>query len=253
MTLYCTQCGTANELSGPQGTCSKCGAAIQQAAPPGANAGASSEAARPTGVTKRTSKLAIAALVCSLLVCLPGLNMLLGVGLGIAALVVIGKSGGRLGGNGLAVGAFIVSGVTVPIIGIMAAIAIPNFIRYQERAKMSEAKANLHGLATAEIMYYTDHSAFAPMDPVPARLTGDLTAVGPDEGSKELQWKPEGRVRFQYRAVVTGTPPDQKVLLTADGYGIGTDENGNARGDRPHAEIEVTTNGIGEFHSSLDR
>ena len=35
--------------------------------------------------------------------------------------------------------------IVVAIIGILAAIAIPNFIKFQARSKQSEAKANLKG------------------------------------------------------------------------------------------------------------
>jgi type IV pilus assembly protein PilA len=40
--------------------------------------------------------------------------------------------------------------IVVAIIGILAAIAIPNFIRFQARSKQSEAKANLKSLFTAQ-------------------------------------------------------------------------------------------------------
>ena len=39
--------------------------------------------------------------------------------------------------------------IVVAIIGILAAIAIPNFMKFQARAKQSEAKANLKGMFTA--------------------------------------------------------------------------------------------------------
>jgi len=40
--------------------------------------------------------------------------------------------------------------IVVAIIGILAAIAIPNFIRFQARSKQGEAKANLKALFSAE-------------------------------------------------------------------------------------------------------
>jgi len=40
--------------------------------------------------------------------------------------------------------------IVVAIIGILAAIAIPNFIKFQARSKQSEAKANLKSFFTAE-------------------------------------------------------------------------------------------------------
>jgi len=36
--------------------------------------------------------------------------------------------------------------IVVAIIGLLAALAIPNFIRFQARSKQSEVKANLKGL-----------------------------------------------------------------------------------------------------------
>src|SRR5260370_3924650 len=43
--------------------------------------------------------------------------------------------------------------IVVAIIGILAAIAIPNFIKFQARSKQSEAKANLKASFTAEKAY----------------------------------------------------------------------------------------------------
>jgi type IV pilus assembly protein PilA len=40
--------------------------------------------------------------------------------------------------------------IVVAIIGILAAIAIPNFVKYQLRSKFSEASSNLEGLRKAE-------------------------------------------------------------------------------------------------------
>ena len=37
--------------------------------------------------------------------------------------------------------------IVVAIIGILAAIAVPNFIRFQARSKQAEAKANLKALS----------------------------------------------------------------------------------------------------------
>ena len=53
--------------------------------------------------------------------------------------------------------------IVVAIIGILAAIAIPNFIKFQARAKTSEAKTNLKAVYTAERAYFQEkdnYSAF---------------------------------------------------------------------------------------------
>src|SRR6476661_5480990 len=50
--------------------------------------------------------------------------------------------------------------IVVAIIGILAAIAIPNFIRFQARAKQSEAKANLKAVFTAQRAYYQEKDRY---------------------------------------------------------------------------------------------
>src|SRR5256886_10147516 len=51
--------------------------------------------------------------------------------------------------------------IVVAIIGILAAIAIPNFIKFQARSKQSEAKANLKAAFTAEKPYIQEKDAFS--------------------------------------------------------------------------------------------
>src|SRR5437773_1453977 len=51
--------------------------------------------------------------------------------------------------------------IVVAIIGILAAIAIPNFIKFQARSKQSEAKANLKAMFTAEKAFYQEKDRFS--------------------------------------------------------------------------------------------
>ena len=51
--------------------------------------------------------------------------------------------------------------IVVAIIGILAALAIPNFIRFQARSKQSEVKANLKSMFTAERSYYQEHDTYS--------------------------------------------------------------------------------------------
>ncbi len=50
--------------------------------------------------------------------------------------------------------------IVVAIIGILAAIAIPNFLRFQAKSKQSEAKGNLGGIFTAEVAYQGERNFF---------------------------------------------------------------------------------------------
>ena len=50
--------------------------------------------------------------------------------------------------------------IVVAIIGILAAIAIPNFMRYQAKSKQSEAKVNLGSIYTSEVTYQAERDTF---------------------------------------------------------------------------------------------
>ena len=50
--------------------------------------------------------------------------------------------------------------IVVAIIGILAAIAIPNFLAYQARAKQSEAKTTLGGIYTSEVGYFGEWNTY---------------------------------------------------------------------------------------------
>ena len=51
--------------------------------------------------------------------------------------------------------------IVIAIIGILAAIAIPNFLNYQCKAKQSEAKSNLGNIRTSEEAYFAEFDIYA--------------------------------------------------------------------------------------------
>jgi type IV pilus assembly protein PilA len=90
--------------------------------------------------------------------------------------------------------------IVVAIIGILASIAIPNFMRYQLRSKSAEATVNLGAIKTNLIAYYGSHDTYLdaaenPTMPVDGKRAGfDAT----DTGWEDLGWAPEGDVYFGY-------------------------------------------------------
>jgi len=50
--------------------------------------------------------------------------------------------------------------VVVAIIGVLSAVAIPNFKKYQAKAKTSEAKLQLSAAYTAEQSFYSDYNLY---------------------------------------------------------------------------------------------
>jgi type IV pilus assembly protein PilA len=76
--------------------------------------------------------------------------------------------------------------IVVAIIGILAAIAIPNFVKFQARSKQSEAKANTKAMFTAQKAYAAEKDKFS-------------TLIG------EIGFSPERNNRYSYFTGSTGT------------------------------------------------
>jgi type IV pilus assembly protein PilA len=51
--------------------------------------------------------------------------------------------------------------IVVAIVGILAAIAIPNFLTYQAKSKQSEAKVNLGAIFTSESTFFSENSIYS--------------------------------------------------------------------------------------------
>ena len=56
--------------------------------------------------------------------------------------------------------------IVVAIIGILAAIAIPNFLKFQAKSKQSEAKTNLKAVYTAETSYFGENNKYSDFNNV---------------------------------------------------------------------------------------
>jgi type IV pilus assembly protein PilA len=68
--------------------------------------------------------------------------------------------------------------VVVAIIGILAAIAIPNFQRFSAKAKQAEAQTNLSGLFGAEAAFFAEWSVYDQ----------DMLLIG---------YKPQGYIKYR--------------------------------------------------------
>jgi type IV pilus assembly protein PilA len=62
--------------------------------------------------------------------------------------------------------------IVVAIIGILAAIAIPNFLRYQAKSRQSEAKTNLGAIFVAETAYLSEQSRYGSFSEIGFALAG---------------------------------------------------------------------------------
>ena len=59
--------------------------------------------------------------------------------------------------------------IVVAIIAILAAIAVPNFLEAQTRAKLSRCKADMRSIVTALEAYAVDHNKYPPAS-IPANM-----------------------------------------------------------------------------------
>ena len=66
------------------------------------------------------------------------------------------------------IGCLVAVPVVVAVIGILAAIAIPNFIKFQCKSKQSEARTVLSQIHAAEMAFFAEHGFY----------TSDLAALG---------------------------------------------------------------------------
>lgn len=91
--------------------------------------------------------------------------------------------------------------IVVAIIGILSAIAIPEFSAMQLRAKRSELPANLDAVRTAEIAYHAEWGEFTSILATPPAVPGRVATIftgGGFVGYEMVGWKADGRVRGIY-------------------------------------------------------
>jgi type IV pilus assembly protein PilA len=68
--------------------------------------------------------------------------------------------------------------IVVAIIGILAAIAIPNFLKFQAKSKQSEAKSNLGAIFTGQTSYFGENNVYSNFP--------------------NINWSPSGTPRYRY-------------------------------------------------------
>jgi hypothetical protein len=122
----------------------------------------------------KNSGLAVWSLVCGVLaillsvVCIGPLFSIPAVICGHMAYGRIRRSAGALSGEGLALGGLITGylGIAlIPIIGLLAAIAIPNFVKARSAAQMNACIANLRQIDGAKQMWVQEHKKEATDTP----------------------------------------------------------------------------------------
>ncbi len=147
--MHCSRCGAPNAPTSQ--FCSNCGNSLSSSPAPATSAGAIPP---PYASTPQTSGKAIASLICGIINIFP--LFIVAIILGHLALSDIKKSAGRIGGRGVAIAGLVLGylGVVfIPIILIIAAIAIPNLLRARISVNESKAETLMQNLVEAEMSY----------------------------------------------------------------------------------------------------
>lgn len=142
--------------------------------------------------------------------------------------------------------------IVVAIIGILAAIAIPNFLQYQLKAKTTEAKTNLGAIKTSQVAFKAEWDGFincgltlANPDEVKHPFTPGLTNAGFDS----IGFVASGDVYYSYEVLVgDNTAATGSAIANIAGTGLGghtgafcASAKGDLDGDGAFGEFGITS------------
>ena len=122
--------------------------------------------------------------------------------------------------------------IVVAIIGILAAVAIPAFLRYVQKSKTIEAENNIRKIYDGEVAYYQDERAtlggtyvtraFTNAGPSPATIPpsgtkGGTAASFDGDDWKRISFAVDGPVLYMYRVSAGGTGTTSSFTANAIG------------------------------------
>jgi len=137
--------------------------------------------------------------------------------------------------------------IVVAIIGILAAIAIPNFLQFRLKAKTSEAKSNLGAMRSTEVAYFAEWNFYVGNSGVNPRPLANLDGAkfGWNTGTtfSIIGFAPEGQVYYSYElgpSAATQKYNVQSIGFTVTAYGDLDDNATNATTDIASFETDAT-------------
>ena len=139
--------------------------------------------------------------------------------------------------------------IVVAIIGILAAIAIPNFLAMQLRAKRAELPSNLDGVRTAEKAYHAEWDSFTEAAATPATPSGRAQAAFTGAGYSQfdnLGWVADGLVRGSYAVgnIASGAFADDNFTATAQADVDGDSANSEYNCNRAEKAQMISQNNV---------
>ena len=116
--------------------------------------------------------------------------------------------------------------VVTSIVGVLVAIAIPNFLSYQARSRRSEAYVNLAAVARLQTTYQFERGDYFEAGAWPDfSAYGGLSAekmewdADSETAYEDLGWVPEGQVYYAYESNTGATPCSCSLCFTVTAAG----------------------------------
>ncbi len=150
--------------------------------------------------------------------------------------------------------------IVVGIIGLLVAIAVPNFISYQARSRRSEAYVNLAAIARIQSAYHAERGEYFEAGSWPDFVSlygGDLSTrkmewdAASEAAFADLGWRPEGQVFYVYDTNTGATACTCSMCFTATAAGDVDDDDLNSAVMYVHPETSPGGAVIGECPSGL--
>ena len=148
--------------------------------------------------------------------------------------------------------------ITVVLVGILGAIAIPNFLSYQAKSRRAEAYANVVAIATSELSFQAESDAFIAAGAFPDwspygflgthKMAWDAASVAE---YSELGWSPEGEVFYTYEVNAGGGPDCSTCTLCFTATAHGDVDGDGTPGAVMYVYPEETPSGNVECASGL--
>ena len=146
--------------------------------------------------------------------------------------------------------------IVVAIIAILAAIAIPQYKKFQLKAKTSEAKANLDAIRVAEESWAAEHDEYLTAAETPntpptssKRAWPASSGTGGVDQFNSLGFKPAGAVYYNY-SVASGDK--RGSLSSASGSNGQTNANDNTIDITMIAEGDLDGDGAFSYYGLVD-
>ncbi len=119
--------------------------------------------------------------------------------------------------------------IVVAIIGILAAVAIPAFLKYIKKSKTTEARTNVRKIYDGQIAYYNEEyvdqsgtilsKRFIAAGPTPSSVPSVNKTAGNwgDANWSALKFGTDSPVLYRYTATQTGTGTQSRFTARAEG------------------------------------